>query len=290
MKKTFSLVIPTLGRVQELDRLLESIRYQTMPIDALEVIIVDQNEDSRLNAIVSKYSKQFFIKHLKVNFKGAARARNYGLKFATGRYINFPDDDSFLSKDTLKKVLAFFSVNQSYDALAVKVLDPIKKKPALLNFPNMSGEISCFNFYRRTIEFNIFWKRDILLRLGGFDENLGVGTFFASEESGDLVLRALSNSYKLFYNADIILYHPDKRNPSLDKVYSYALGFGALLNKHIKSRNLCILPYAINYLGRAIIGMLLYMVLYNGYKFKKYYLRLKGSIQGFKYAGKTLEY
>ncbi|ADU96638.1 glycosyl transferase family 2 [Thermovibrio ammonificans HB-1] len=290
MRKTFSLVIPTLGRVRELDRLLNSIKYQTIPLTSLEVIIVDQNEDSRLSSVIGRYSTSFLIKHLKVNFKGAARARNYGLKFAMGEYVNFPDDDSFLSKNTLDKVLTFFSVNQDYDALAVKVLDPVREKPALLNFPDVSGEVSCFNFYRRTIEFNLFWKRDVLLRLGGFDENLGVGTFFASEESGDLVLRALFNKYRIFYNSNILVYHPDKRNPDLEKVYSYALGFGALLNKHIKLKNLCILPYALNYLGRAFIGMLLHILLCDGYKFRKYYLRLKGAIQGFKYARKTFKY
>ena len=76
----FSLIIPTLNRRKELEKLLLSIKNSTYK--DYEVIIVDQNPRGYLDSIVNKFEKQFqdFI-HLNVKFKGAARARNYGVKY-----------------------------------------------------------------------------------------------------------------------------------------------------------------------------------------------------------------
>ena len=50
--KTFSIVIPTIGREKELEKLLESIKQQNYK--KFEVIIVDQNQDNRLTKVVKK--------------------------------------------------------------------------------------------------------------------------------------------------------------------------------------------------------------------------------------------
>jgi len=280
-KKDFSLIIPTINRKFEVDLLLKSIKNLNYPLNKIEVIIVDQNKDNLIDELVKKYSKYFIIKHIKVNFKGASRARNYGLKFAEGKYIHFPDDDSFYEKDTLVKVYSEFR-KLDVDAIAVKVIDPIKGTPALLKFSSKKQYVKCTNFFKLTIEFNVFWKREKLILLGGFDENLGVGTYFASEESGDIILRALKQNYKILYIPDVIIYHPDKRNPHPKKIYNYALGFGALFRKHIKMRNFCIIPYTFSYIGKSIVGIIIFFFLRKKIKILKYKNRFLGAINGFR--------
>jgi glycosyltransferase involved in cell wall biosynthesis len=95
----FSFVVPTLERTRELEILFDSIAASR--ITEFEVIVVDQNRDGSLDDICLDYSKQFSLDHLKEEFKGAARARNYGARFASGTYLNFPDDDCVLRRDTL---------------------------------------------------------------------------------------------------------------------------------------------------------------------------------------------
>ncbi len=284
MSIEFSLIIPTVGRKIELEQLLESINLLSYNKDKLEVIIVDQNPKGFLDDIIVKFKDKLNILHLRVNFRGAAKARNYGLKFAKGKYIHFPDDDSSYERDTLKKVQTLFETH-NYDAIAVKVLDPETKQAALLNFSNKRTFINCFNFFRLTIEFNTFWKKEILVNLKGFDERLGVGTYFSSEESGDLILRALKKGCNIIYCPNIIIYHPDKRNPESEKIFTYALGFGALLRKHLKDRNICILPYTISYVGKSIVGIIIFSIL-NRRLFRKYKNRLLGTLKGYVEAGK----
>lgn len=284
-EKEFSLIIPTINRKFEVDQLLRSIKNLEYPLNKIEVIIVDQNKDSFIDDLVTKYSKYFIIKHLKVSFKGTSRAKNYGLKYAEGKYIHFPDDDSFYEKNTLTKVYSEFK-KIDVDAIAVKVIDPIKKTPALLKFSSEKQYVNCMNFFKLTIEFNVFWKREKFILLKGFDENLGVGTYFASEESGDIILRALKQNYKILYIPGIVIYHPDKRNPNPQKVYDYALGFGALFRKHIKMKNFCIFSYAFSYIGKSIIGMIIFYFFGKKEKFLKYKNRLFGVVRGFNEAKK----
>lgn len=279
MSVDFSLIVPTIGRKREVERLLESITLMDYDKDSLEVIIVDQNRENLLGEIINKYASSLNILHLRVNFRGAAKARNYGLKFAKGKYIHFPDDDSFYERDTLGKV-KFLLDSSNYDAVAIKVLDPVTKRNALLKFYDKEAKVNCLNFFKITIEFNVFWRRNVLNILNGFDENLGVGTYFSSEESGDLILRALRCGYSIFYTPNIVIYHLDKRNADNEKIYKYALGFGALLRKHLKGWNLCILPYAISYVGKSFLGVILYFT-FDKRKFLKYKSRLLGALRGY---------
>src|SRR5687768_2332931 len=87
----FSLIVPTLNRREEVQRLLASIEAQSSR--NFEVIIVDQNLNDLLDAVCRDFASRMPLKHLKVESRGAARARNHGLGVAKGAIINFPDDD-----------------------------------------------------------------------------------------------------------------------------------------------------------------------------------------------------
>ena len=53
---------------------------------------------------------------------GQATARNNGLKFIKGKYINFLDSDDYLSEETLENVLDFFNKHESeIDVLAIPI-------------------------------------------------------------------------------------------------------------------------------------------------------------------------
>ncbi|MDD1632118.1 MAG: glycosyltransferase family 2 protein, partial [Methylococcaceae bacterium] len=101
-----SLVLATLGRDKELVDFLQSLLNQTYK--NFELIIIDQNRDGKIDAIVELFKDCFDMKHVKVDFTGNARARDYGIGLVKGRIIAFPDDDCAYDKDVLKKVVAEF--------------------------------------------------------------------------------------------------------------------------------------------------------------------------------------
>ncbi len=117
----FSIVIPTLNRVTEVDAVLGSIAHQAY--QDLEVIIVDQNGDDRLAAVVAKHSNELRIQHFRVAFRGASKARNYGARYASGAILFFPDDDAELLPDFLRNAAASFSENPNCDVIFGKCVD-----------------------------------------------------------------------------------------------------------------------------------------------------------------------
>ena len=84
-----SLVISTLGRVDEFHRLFESLLRQThRPI---ELVLVDQNTDDRLAPIVQEYKDKLKITHVKTpGQKGLSRGRNAGLETCNWRCCSIP--------------------------------------------------------------------------------------------------------------------------------------------------------------------------------------------------------
>lgn len=278
--KTFSIVIPTIGRKKELEKLLESIKQQNYK--KIEVIIVDQNQDNRLIEVVKKYKPIFTLKHYKVKFKGASKARNYGAQKASGEIINFPDDDCIYEKNTLKKVSEIFTANNNIDALFGKVKDQENKKD-ILYFKKSSGKVKKSNIYKTTIETSMFIKLKIFKEIEMFDENLGVGTYFGAEEGADLVCRLLYKNYNLQYIADNFFFHPNKKEEeNIKRAYSYGIGFGGMAYKHIieyKKIYPAIL-YLIMKIGKNIFCIIYGIITINTKKIRYNYYSLKGKMVG----------
>jgi len=234
-----SIIIPTIDRSAQLDALLHSITYSTYK--NYELIVIDQNQTRIADDIILKYSDLLPIQHIKVNFTGAARARNYGLQFANGKYLIFPDDDSELFPETL----ALFIENiksRGADVLFGKSVDR-KLADSVVVFSDKSGYLSLKHHEKMFIEFTMFIKKEIFSEFP-FDESFGPGTFYGAEEGYDLVLRMLYEKVKIFYTPEIKLYHPQKVNDycessEIRRVFSYRCGFAHLCVKHKLYRKYC---------------------------------------------------
>jgi glycosyltransferase involved in cell wall biosynthesis len=87
----FSLIVPTLGRTEEAEKLFASLVEQKR--SDLELIVVDQNDDDRLLPVLKDLPQNFSVIHLKQQEKNVSLARNKGMDAATGEILAFPDDD-----------------------------------------------------------------------------------------------------------------------------------------------------------------------------------------------------
>lgn len=281
----FSFIIPTIGRKEEVAQLLSSIKSNVKY--TYEIIIVDQNNNNLLDDIVNEFKDSMRIEHLKVNFKGASKARNYGVKFAKGEIINFPDDDSEFSDKLIEKVWNIFKTELQVDILFGKAIDKNNMQSSVIKFKD-SKEVVCFNnVYKTTVEFTMFIKKDSFISIGGFDENLGVGTYCGADEGADFVIRALNAGKQIIYNPEIIFFHPQKGKvydeKDIDRALKYGRGFGALTYKHIKLRNYKVLVMSIKFNIKAIGAMVVAILKGNKGMFKFYKNTIKGRFQGFIY-------
>lgn len=280
----FSLIIPTINRIEELENLLISIKNNTYK--DYEIIIVDQNPKGYLDTIIKKFKGQFknFI-YCNVDFKGAARARNYGVKYATGDIVNFPDDDSEYTYDLLENVKRYFD-NKNIDSVFGVTIDKKTKKYSCLKFLNNECKVCRENMFKTTIEATMFIKRKVFNNIGGYDETLGVGTKYGSDEGADLVLRLLYKEYSLYFSPNLIFYHPNKEskkdNSIITRGYTYGMGFGRLTAKHKYIYGYKVLEkrYKISIL-KCIVKIILGAIKFDDFAVKYNKSILKGRVKGF---------
>lgn len=273
-----SLILSTIGRVDSLNIFFDSIlRQKNMPY---EIIVIDQNDDNRLDDVIGEYSNHINIIHKKVNQKGLSRARNIGLSIATGDIVGFPDDDCWYKPDTIELVNRYFA-NQKVDCITGC---PITDRGAKLvqNFYDYDSDVNNSNAWNAGISFTIFCRKYIASDIGGFDEQLGVGsgTKYGSGEETDFLLRILSHGYSVKYHRDLEVGHPDK-DKTLDycilknRAFSYACGEGYVLKKNQIS-----VGTIMYHLFRPFCGILISLAKGDFNLAKIRYYKLKGKIVG----------
>src|SRR5271157_993715 len=115
-----SLIVATVRRVDELERLLTSLDAQTSK--DFEIILVDQNPDDRLMPILHGH-EGLRIRHLR-SCVGLSRARNVGLRAVRGDIIAIPDDDCWYPDDLLATVTQWFETHPEFDTLFTGARSP----------------------------------------------------------------------------------------------------------------------------------------------------------------------
>ncbi len=276
-----SLVLATLGRDLEVADFLKSLLFQTYK--DFEVIIIDQNKDGKIDEIVEPFAACLAIKHLKVDFTGNARARDYGIGVAQGRIVAFPDDDCAYDKDVLKKVVAEFKRRKD---LSVLVAGSYDLSSSRFSIGVNSDKPQYFSRYQMMgVEFTQFFDRK---RLDGkqfyLDHDFGIGSKYSGAEGFELLYRLLRAGSTAFYNPDIKIYHPDKDHYKLGtgRMLMYSTGIGAYIRKFAKQRDVFILYYIVRKMFVApVLKMLLALVLLNPKKLAYSFYNLIGIWRGF---------
>ena len=265
-----SLITATLGRVDEIKILLNSLKAQTYT--NFEIIIIDQNEHLLVKNIVDKF-ETLHIKYIRSNIKGLSYNRNLGIKLSQGNIVAFPDDDCYYDKNVLMEVNNAFESNQNLKLCAFPVFDTINTDMCYLSKKGQA--INRYELYKYCISINFFLKKNLNIY---FDERLGVGTYFSSGEETDFLLSNLKKQDLGIFIKNSSIYHIyNKQTLSADRAYKYGLGFGALFKKEIYLRkNLSFIFLYWYYIVRSIIGILIIPS-----KSNIYFNTLKGRILGF---------
>ncbi|ABD81379.1 glycosyltransferase family 2 protein [Saccharophagus degradans] len=101
-----SIVMPCYNSEKFIAESIMSVLAQTY--ECFELIIIDNmSSDSSVSIIETLAKIDFRIKLLKCKKKGAAEARNYGIKNSRGRFLAFLDSDDLWDKDKLSKHVSY---------------------------------------------------------------------------------------------------------------------------------------------------------------------------------------
>lgn len=229
----FSLVLATINRTEELIRFLRSLIAQSY--QKFEVIVIDQNPDNRLITVLEPFTNQIILKHIRSE-KGLSRARNVGLKHISGDVVAFPDDDCWYPPTLLTTIFQYFNKYPEISGFTGRSANENGVTSAG-RWAKKAGLITKTDVWIKGISFTIFLNKSVIEKVGNFDESLGVGsgTPWGSGEETDYLIRTLKSGFKLYYDPDIIVHHPepiiiyDKK--TIERVRNYGGGMGRVLRK-----------------------------------------------------------
>lgn len=115
-KYKISIIMAVYNVEKYIEEAIESVINQNLDFKRYcQIILVNDGSTDESEVICLKYEKLYpdNIVYIKKENGGVSTARNKGLEYAEGQYVNFLDPDDKLSQDTLLTVVDFFDKNYS---------------------------------------------------------------------------------------------------------------------------------------------------------------------------------
>jgi glycosyltransferase involved in cell wall biosynthesis len=270
-----SLIVATLNRVEELDRLFASLEIQS-PKD-FEVIVIDQNPDDRLDPVLQRHAS-LSIRHLR-SPRGLSRARNVGLPVAKGDIIAFPDDDCWYPDQLLAEVACWFKANPQFGGLFTALRDA-DNRPVGPKRPGNPCLATRRNMLAIGISPSAFLRRTVTDAIGPFNEHIGIGapSPYQSGEDFDYFLRPLALGFQMKYEPTFTVHHPSFHSPERLRrtTYGYALGGAYVMRVHGYSW-----WYLIRQVVRSLGGAAVSLMKADFENARIYLLRAAGQLRGY---------
>lgn len=277
----FSLVVSTIGRDAQLQRLCRSLIRQSLR--DFELIVIDQSAGGAMRSVLAEFRGEIDIVY-RMSRPGLSHGRNVGMAAARGRILCFPDDDCWYRPDTLATVAAFFRAHPDIHLLSGSATD--EKGVPIGRWDAHAGAIRRRNVLRRCISITLFARSEVVAAVGGFDERIGAGsgTEFGSGEETDFLLRAMAARYLAWFDPALVIHHPDTRwgDTSGDKAYRYGTGMGLLIRRHRLGAR-ALLPSLIRPLG----GSLLMLAQGRPDRAWYYWRSMQGRLWGWRHASRV---
>jgi GT2 family glycosyltransferase len=174
--KKISIIIVNFDGERFLERLFKSIEHQTFR--GFEVIFVDNDSrDNSLNYVKKNFTE---VKTISSKNNGYGTGCNIGAKFAQGEYLIFLNEDMYLPRDFLEKIMQFRNElpnEKNIGAISCKMVD-FDAEPS--NFePTYGAKIDILGFPVRARNANetfivsgspTFIRKELFLKIRGFNE------------------------------------------------------------------------------------------------------------------------
>ena len=225
-----SLVICTRNRSAQLVRCLEVIRNLHLD-SAWEIVLVDNGSTDDTADVIEaqKNSMPAPVKSIQEMVPGLGRARNAGIRAASGEIIVFTDDDCYPNEDWLLQIdKAFQDPGLGFVTGKVVLHDP-DDYPISVNLLEEARDVPAGAYVSPYILMgaNLAFRRTALEKIGGFDSNMGAGTRYPVEDV-DAAARVVMAGWSGAYRPDIVVRHHHGRKEvdvaALCRGYDYARG------------------------------------------------------------------
>lgn len=204
---TFSIVVPTYNRPQQLMRCLKALAALDYPHDRFEVIVVNDGGPKSIDGIVTEFESQLCLRYITQSNLGPAVARNNGARLANGRFLAFTDDDCAPTSTWLRQ-LATKLLEEPHKMVGGYTRNALHRNPFSITSQLLIDFL--YHYYNQTESRALFFTSnnfavaaDLFWQIGGFDETMPL----AAGEDRELCDRWLDHGYEMVYLPRAIIFH-----------------------------------------------------------------------------------
>lgn len=266
-----SVVLATCRRPERLARTLATLAAQTY--QNLEVLVVDNcpSHPGAAEAVAALGDSRFRL--LTEPTPGLSRARNLGLRRASGDVVALTDDDVDLDPDWVGNMVTPFYEDPGLGCVTGLIMPAQLESEQEQLFEQFGGFAKGFSDRTFALDdadrgplypynaggfgsgANMACRRTTFLAFGGFALDLGVATPARGGEDLDTYLSVLHSGQRLRYEPRGLVWHELRSHPGMlaRQVYSYGIGMSAMITKRVvaspaeRRRVLRALPAAVRY-------------------------------------------
>lgn len=218
MATQLTVIICTHNRYETLNDAIASIEIQDCPESSFELLIVDNSTDldaqkSFLANVDISCRHQIIVERV----PGLSRARNVGVRAASGSMVAFMDDDAIATTSWVSSIIETMKDAQRV-GVAGGPVRPIwpSSRPAWLHkwlegyltIVDRGTQVRALEPNEWLAGTNIAFRRDPLLEAGLFNENLGrIGKLLLSNEELAVTERLRKFGYSVVYSPAIEMHH-----------------------------------------------------------------------------------
>lgn len=173
MPPVVSVVIPTFNRWPMVGEAVASVLAQTY--GDLELIVVDDGSTDDTGRELAKFGDR--LRYFATENRGAAAARNFGVRQARGRYVAFLDSDDLWRPSKLQAQVSYM---EEHPEIKVCQTEEIWIRNGVRVNPKAVHRKPSGNIFLRSLELclvspsAVLLTRELFKELGGFDESFPV--------------------------------------------------------------------------------------------------------------------
>jgi glycosyltransferase involved in cell wall biosynthesis len=194
--KAISVIVPAHNAERSLGRAIASVRAQTQPV--FETLVVDDGSTDRtveiLTALADDDSNS--VRVLRQPQRGAAAARNAGIRAAHGDLIAFLDDDDWWEPEKTARQLSLMAEHQApLSFTGGRRINGVTTQLLVLPDWPQAWQDAVHNLlmHDEISTSSVIVERQLLFKAGLFNEHLGLG------EDYDLWLRIVLSGHRFDY-------------------------------------------------------------------------------------------
>lgn len=180
-RETVDVVIPCFNGAAFIERCIESVLSQTVPVNRI-IFVDDGSNDESLAIILNMQKKHTNIKVITQDNRGLAAARNKGISFSEASLIGLLDVDDYWLPNKIENQLKIFAMNAAKGTVVVasNYFDEIgsNRRPGISNRSNRTITARNLLTYRTVIPgsgSSALIPKLVFDQIGHFDEGLRYG-------------------------------------------------------------------------------------------------------------------